>query len=606
LQTPKPPAHTPDLFLMHNTSLNDLQKAEKHTLAQRFVFGCKVQLHIAIRRMQNLLQPVPRHNRSHKTAELPLIAESRSPLWNSDDNAANFMLTAGKVQNLRIALRYIDGIEVPAGHIFSFWKQTGRVVRRKGYVKGREIREGCMVPVTGGGLCQLSNALYDAALKAGFRIVERHRHSRVVKGSLAEKNRDATVKWNYVDLRFASEHTFYIEALMDSHDLVIRIYGTKGTKGNTEAVQTESPAFLKDCLSCGNTLCSRHEKAGERTLAEVSSLWIGDERWPEFYEYTKINRAENDFGLYPFRRKSRFAIARLCWDNSGKYCGSLAMLSLVRSLHLRYAAWRGHNIPALQLRYDRRMAAYIARHIPAEVRHVIVPQHFLPFLYLSGALAGRSFDVFISREPMQQLHTRLDKLAALHPQSNTAADFRAPQSLAEAETEALNRARRLICAHAAIAARFPEKAIFTGWIQARTEKKSAAPGGKILFPAPALARKGAYEVREWAQTYRHRIYVSGMATESKDFWRDTDIVHTSLSLENTSLLVLPAYVEHQPRILLRALAAGIPVIASVQCGIPQQKGLYLLTEISAAAIEEKYLEIQQTYAAEACSESHTS
>ena len=39
----------------------------------------------------------------------------------------------------------------------------GRITARKGFVLGREIREGCVVPTVGGGICQLSNALATAA-----------------------------------------------------------------------------------------------------------------------------------------------------------------------------------------------------------------------------------------------------------------------------------------------------------------------------------------------------------------------------------------------------------------------------------------------------------
>ena len=97
---------------------------------------------------------------------------------------------------------------MPAHAVFSFWKQVGRTNRLKGYVAGRELREGCLIPSIGGGLCQLSNALYDAALQAGFEIVERHAHSQVIPGSLAEAGANATVFWNYVDLRFRSHHAF--------------------------------------------------------------------------------------------------------------------------------------------------------------------------------------------------------------------------------------------------------------------------------------------------------------------------------------------------------------------------------------------------------------
>jgi hypothetical protein len=49
---------------------------------------------------------------------------------------------------------------------------------------------------------KLSNALYQVALDSGCEIVERHRHSRTVPGSATAAGRDATVAWNYVDLRF--------------------------------------------------------------------------------------------------------------------------------------------------------------------------------------------------------------------------------------------------------------------------------------------------------------------------------------------------------------------------------------------------------------------
>ena len=111
-------------------------------------------------------------------------------------------LILGKIENLRVAARTLNGIEVPAGGVFSFWAQVGRPVARRGYVPGRELSEGCIIPSIGGGLCQLSNALYQAALDASLEIVERRPHSQIVEGSAADAGRDATVFWNYVDLRF--------------------------------------------------------------------------------------------------------------------------------------------------------------------------------------------------------------------------------------------------------------------------------------------------------------------------------------------------------------------------------------------------------------------
>jgi len=105
----------------------------------------------------------------------------------------------GKIQNLRAAVRRLNGVEVPAGALFSFWRQVGRATKRRGFVSGRMLQSGCVVPSIGGGLCQLSNAIYQLALEARCEIVERHAHSIRLDGMPIH---DATVAWNYIDLRF--------------------------------------------------------------------------------------------------------------------------------------------------------------------------------------------------------------------------------------------------------------------------------------------------------------------------------------------------------------------------------------------------------------------
>jgi hypothetical protein len=153
-----------------------------------------------------------------------LLAESRSPLWDTAAPYAERVLQAGKAQNLRVACRRVDGVRIPAGATFSFWKQLGPPSRWRGYVRGRELRQGCLIPTVGGGLCQLSNALYDCALRAGFTIVERHAHTQVVPGSLAETGRDATVFWNYVDLRFRPAQGVELRVDLSADELVVRAW----------------------------------------------------------------------------------------------------------------------------------------------------------------------------------------------------------------------------------------------------------------------------------------------------------------------------------------------------------------------------------------------
>jgi glycosyltransferase involved in cell wall biosynthesis len=44
-------------------------------------------------------------------------------------------------------------------------------------------------------------------------------------------------------------------------------------------------------------------------------------------------------------------------------------------------------------------------------------------------------------------------------------------------------------------------------------------------------------------------------------------------LDGAAAVVLPAFVEHRPRRLLAALAAGVPVIATPQCGLGDLPGV---------------------------------
>jgi hypothetical protein len=56
--------------------------------------------------------------------------------------------------------------------------------------------------------------------------------------------------------------------------------------------------------------------------------------------------------------------------------------------------------------------------------------------------------------------------------------------------------------------------------------------------------------------------------ESEDFWRGYQVEFAkTTSFEEVDLVVQPSIVESQPRALLRALAAGIPVVTTINSGL---------------------------------------
>jgi len=139
------------------------------------------------------------------TLSLPhLLYSARMPLTREDADA-HPVFEAGKRHNVTLAAPAFDGLLLSPTHPFSFWRTLGRVTAAAGYRHGMELRGGCIVPALGGGLCLVSNALYQLAVRAGFDVLERHGHTMeaVPLNDEGPWGLDATVFWPHVDLRFA-------------------------------------------------------------------------------------------------------------------------------------------------------------------------------------------------------------------------------------------------------------------------------------------------------------------------------------------------------------------------------------------------------------------
>jgi len=544
------------------------------TRTQAFIFRGKATLLQIKRGTENLL------NRdliffSPTNLEIqPIIAESITPLWTEKEPGEQF-LQAGKIQNLRIAVRRLNGLHIPGHQIFSFWKQVGKTTRRKGFVAGRELREGCIIPNIGGGLCQISNALYDAALKANFEIIERHAHSQVVRGSLAEQGRDATVFWNYVDLRFKSPNPFQIEAILDAENLKIRFRGPKQEIKKLVSIsrtQAQKAAEIGSCATCGVNDCFRVVKANENVHDFGRTAYLVDEYSPEFDEYIQKSKKEKDILLIPLDGK-RFKKSNYVWSTGGfaKIKQSL-LVTFIRAYKSRKLATQGAARQKNLLQMYEKLAESYAQKLTYDCLHLVVHQNLLPYLWQSGHLGGRTFDVLMTALPMRVLQERLDFAKTQHPESTTLGDFRADESMVEAEMKALNQARRIITPHTAIAGLFSYKSILLNWKIPQTKPTPKTPNQKpvIVFPASTVGRKGAYELREAIKGLDVKLVVLGSLIESEDFWQGFEIERGKAEngwLNKADLVVLPAVVEHKPKRLLEASASGVPVIATKACGV---------------------------------------
>ncbi|HYL98416.1 MAG TPA: VanW family protein [Blastocatellia bacterium] len=573
------------------------------------------------------------HSPSEVFAAQAILAKSESPLWNARA-LSDRPLVLGKIQNLRTALRSINGIEVPAGEVFSFWRQVGRPIRRRGFVKGRELRQGCLIATTGGGLCQLSNAIYECALAAGFEIVERHAHSRIVPGSRAEQGLDATVFWNYVDLRFRSSEPFRVEAYLTHDSLIVQFRGRRavdavppfagrtrpsGLKPVAQVVRIQDPTAKypptlpvhramepNSCTECGVRSCFRSAK-GRNPPDSGRTAFLVDGYWPEFDYYIQSVRRKTDLLLIPIGG-SIFKRNTYSWTTTGfDSTRTSPALTLLRGIAIRSLPRQGAVLRSALAEWDERLARGFGRSLPPDISHLVVSQNLLPHLWRGGYLGGRTFDVLMARLPMFELERRLDYARELHPESKTIADYRAHFDLKDAEAGGLVEANQIITPHSELAALFAAKSQKLDWrrpqaaggatvCQSRRSGSSGDSGRAVLFPAATLARKGAYEMREAARALDLEIILAGPVLEDAEFWAGVRVRPAGEKSDGESLFdgviaaCLPAFVSSAPRNLLKAISHNVPVIATSACGLEGTEGV---TTIQPGDVDGLVREIQQ-------------
>jgi VanW like protein len=523
------------------------------------------------------VKPVQKHPKASVLLDQPVIAELITPLRSSDQDTLEDRFVIGKIQNLRVALQQIHGIEIPKNGVFSFWKQIGQPIQRRGYVIGRELRQGCLIPSIGGGLCQLSNALYSLALNTGIEIIERHAHTQIIPGSLAEIGQDATVFWNYVDLRFKVHEALRIEAVLTSDALVVRFRGQTIESAPKPIMESQKVKSFIDtthqCDTCNVTACIRHSPQTVPQKSLGRTAYLVDEYWPEFDRYIQTHRTTQDLLALPLQGQ-RWHKANYAWNPQGfQQVKTATLMTLRRSLASRQLSAQGKSRQQQLFKNDQQLAKAYTRWLTYDVTHIVVMQHLLPFLWREGHLGGRTFDVLMTRLPLSVLQDRLDQAHCKHPQSLTLGDFRTNPELVEAENRALQSARRLITPHTDIAKLFPQKTTLLDWLLPIVATPPTS-GKSILFPASTLGRKGAYDLREVAQALDLQLHLLGTELEGENFWDSVKVSRSQIDpLTDIGLVVLPAYVEHNPRLLLRAIAHRIPVIASTACGLAQVPGV---------------------------------
>jgi vancomycin resistance protein YoaR len=120
--------------------------------------------------------------------------------------------TANRRTNIQVAASQFHGVVIPPHTVFSFNQYLGDVSEEEGYETGLIILGDQTITGVGGGVCQVSSTLFQAAFYGGFPIVERYPHGyRVAYYEAGEgPGMDATVFSPIVDFKFENDTDYHL------------------------------------------------------------------------------------------------------------------------------------------------------------------------------------------------------------------------------------------------------------------------------------------------------------------------------------------------------------------------------------------------------------
>lgn len=132
----------------------------------------------------------------------------------------------GRVYNVNSAASTVDGLILKPGDIFDYGQIIAKADRTHGFREAPVIVNGQLESGIGGGICQVSSTVYNAALRIGLDIIERHNHSLPV--SYLPKGQDATFATGSINFRFKNNtgKHLLLRAAVQNRRLTVKFFGT--------------------------------------------------------------------------------------------------------------------------------------------------------------------------------------------------------------------------------------------------------------------------------------------------------------------------------------------------------------------------------------------
>jgi vancomycin resistance protein YoaR len=204
--------------------------------------------------------------------------------------------TEGRLHNVQLVAELIDDTLIAPGKVFSFNATTGERNAEKGFQEAPVIINGELQNGIGGGVCQVSTTVFNAAFDAGLSIEERTNHALYI--SHYPLGRDATVNYPDLDLKFKNDtgRWLLLRTFVGSGSLTVNLYGTPvGRRVETETaplVETGSvpvEEIADPTLELGERITDfsgapPRETSVRRIVYSADGTELYDTTWRSYYD----------------------------------------------------------------------------------------------------------------------------------------------------------------------------------------------------------------------------------------------------------------------------------------------------------------------------------
>ena len=147
----------------------------------------------------------------------------------------------------------------------------------------------------GGGVCQVSTTVFNAAFEAGLQIDRRTNHALYI--SHYPLGRDATVNYPDLDLRFTNdtEHWLLLRTFVGAGSLTVNLYGTPVDRrvesetsplvvtGKIPVKATDDPTLKKGIRVLDQAGVPPRETSVHRVVYDTDGTVLHDDVWRSYY-----------------------------------------------------------------------------------------------------------------------------------------------------------------------------------------------------------------------------------------------------------------------------------------------------------------------------------